>query len=55
LRIAEKQQEKRTPNSAILNLGELLSGSAPHREDIAGTTMMPKRSAAKFDPADLAM
>ena len=41
--------------AAILNLGGLLSGSAPHREDLPGTTMIPKRPAAKFDPADLAV
>jgi phage gpG-like protein len=44
-----------TVYAAILNLGGLLSGSAPHREDLAGTTMIPKRPAAKFDPADLAV
>ena len=38
---------------AILNLGELLSDSAPQREDLPGKTMMPKRSASKLDPADL--
>ena len=41
--------------AAILNLDGLLSGSAPHREDLPGTTMIPKRPAAKFDPADLAV
>ncbi len=39
--------------SAILNVGELCSGSAPHREDLPGKTMMLKRPAAKFDSADL--
>ena len=41
--------------AAILNLGGLLNGRAPHREDLPGTTMIPKRPAAKFDPADLAV
>jgi hypothetical protein len=41
--------------AAILNLGGLLNGSVPPREDLPGTTMIPKRPAAKFDPADLAV
>ena len=46
------QQGLKAP--AILNLGGLLNGSVPPREDLPVTTMIPKRLAAKYDPADLA-
>jgi len=55
LRVRYLSQQTQTVEAAILNLGGLLNGSAPHREDLPGTTMIPKRPAAKFDPADLAV